>query len=109
LIEFLTGIKKGAVGDRAEYCISKAEETLGFAVGRYFVNETFGGRSREEGTTIITGIIVLGTHASWELITWVYKILSKLSRHLFRMSAGWINPLLRLQLKRYVILSVHFH
>lgn len=56
LQEFLTGIKKGAVGDRSEYCIGKVEETLGFAVGRYFVNETFGGDSREKGTKVITGM-----------------------------------------------------
>jgi endothelin-converting enzyme len=34
LIEVLTGIKKGAVGDRAEYCSGKVEEALGFAAGR---------------------------------------------------------------------------
>ncbi|KXN90536.1 Endothelin-converting enzyme 1 [Leucoagaricus sp. SymC.cos] len=57
LVEALTGIKKGAVGDRGEYCVGKVEETLGFAAGRYFVNETFAGNSREKGTKIITDII----------------------------------------------------
>ncbi|KAJ7197174.1 Metalloprotease [Mycena pura] len=57
LLETLTGIKKGAVGDRAEYCVGKVEENLGFAAGRYFVNETFGGDSREQGTKVITDII----------------------------------------------------
>lgn len=56
LQETLTGIKKGAVGDRAEYCIGKVEESLGFAAGRYFVNETFTGESREKGTKVITGL-----------------------------------------------------
>lgn len=57
LVEALTGIKKGAVGDRAEYCIGKVEETLGFAAGRYFVNETFRGDSREKGTKVISGLL----------------------------------------------------
>jgi endothelin-converting enzyme len=56
LQEFLTGIKKGAVGDRSEYCVSKVENTLGFAIGRYFVNETFTGDSRRVGTKVITGM-----------------------------------------------------
>lgn len=57
LLEALTGIKKGAVGDRGEYCIGKVEETLGFAAGRFFVNQTFGGESRVKGTKVITNII----------------------------------------------------
>ncbi|KAF7338682.1 Endothelin-converting enzyme 1 [Mycena venus] len=57
LLETLTGIKKGAVGDRAEYCVGKVEANLGFAAGRYFVNETFGGDSREKGTKVITDIV----------------------------------------------------
>lgn len=56
LQEFLTGIKKGAVGDRSEYCVEKVELTLGFAIGRYFVNETFTGNSRRAGTKVITGM-----------------------------------------------------
>lgn len=55
LLEALTGIKKGAVGDRAEYCVGKVEQSLGFAAGRYFVNETFGGESKEKATQVITG------------------------------------------------------
>lgn len=55
LLETLTGIKKGAVGDRAEHCARKVEQHLGFAAGRYFVNQTFGGDSREKGIKIITG------------------------------------------------------
>ncbi|KAJ7702313.1 Metalloprotease [Mycena rosella] len=57
LLETLTGIKKGAVGDRAEYCVGSVERNLGFAAGRYFVNETFGGDSREKGTKVITDIV----------------------------------------------------
>ncbi|KDR81470.1 hypothetical protein GALMADRAFT_152331 [Galerina marginata CBS 339.88] len=57
LLETLTGIKKGAVGDRSEYCIGEVEGNLGFAAGRYFVNETFGGDSREKGTKVITDIV----------------------------------------------------
>ncbi|KAF4608964.1 hypothetical protein EYR40_001317 [Pleurotus pulmonarius] len=57
LYELLSGVKKGAVGDRAEYCTGIVESTLGFAAGRYFANETFGGESREKGTKVITDII----------------------------------------------------
>ncbi|CAA7267908.1 unnamed protein product [Cyclocybe aegerita] len=57
LLETLTGIKKGAVGDRAEYCVNQVENTLGFAAGRYFVNETFGGDSKVKGTKVITDIV----------------------------------------------------
>ena len=56
LVELLTGVKKGAVGDRAEYCVGIVEDNLGFAVGRYFVNETFKDQAREKGTKVITGI-----------------------------------------------------
>jgi endothelin-converting enzyme len=55
LRETLQGIKKGAVADRSETCVVKTEIALGFAVGRYFVNETFGGGSKEKGTKVITG------------------------------------------------------
>ncbi len=56
LQEVLSGIKKGAVGDRAEYCIARTESALGFALGRYFVREAFGGASRETATKVITGM-----------------------------------------------------
>ena len=55
LEEVLNGIKKGAVGDRAEYCVGRVESAMGFALGRYFVRETFGGASREKATKVITG------------------------------------------------------
>ena len=47
--------RSGVVGDRSEWCIGQVEETLGFAAGRFFVNATFGGDSREKGTKVITG------------------------------------------------------
>ena len=56
LEEVLNGIKKGAVGDRAEYCVGRVESAMGFALGRYFVQETFGGASREKATKVITGM-----------------------------------------------------
>lgn len=59
LVETLQGIKKGAVGDRSEFCIGKVEAALGFAAGRYFVNETFGGKSKEKGTEVITSEYLL--------------------------------------------------
>ncbi|KAG6891339.1 hypothetical protein C0992_008793 [Termitomyces sp. T32_za158] len=57
LYELLNGIKRGVVGDRSEYCIARVEESLGFAVGRYFVNDTFAGDSKEKGTKVITEIV----------------------------------------------------
>ncbi|KAL0063326.1 hypothetical protein AAF712_009821 [Marasmius tenuissimus] len=57
LVEALSGIKKGAVGDRAEYCVRQVEESLGFAAGRYFVNETFAGESKVKATKVITDIV----------------------------------------------------
>ena len=56
LVELLTGVKKGAIGDRAEYCVGIVEANLGFATGRYFVNKTFKDQAREKGTKVITGI-----------------------------------------------------
>lgn len=55
LQEVLQGIKPGAVGDRAEHCVNSVDQALGFAAGRYFVNETFPGDSKEKGTKVITG------------------------------------------------------
>lgn len=55
LQDTLRGTKKGAVSDRSEVCIGKVENALGFAAGRYFVNETFGGESKEKATKVITG------------------------------------------------------
>lgn len=37
LQETLKGIKKGAVGERWETCVQTVEDTLGFAIGRFFV------------------------------------------------------------------------
>jgi endothelin-converting enzyme len=55
LVEVLNGIKPGAVGDRAEYCVGRVESTLGFAAGRFFANATFGEDARKAGTKVITG------------------------------------------------------
>jgi len=57
LEERLKGLKKGAIGDRAEFCTTQVEASMGFATGRYFVNETFAGDSKKKGTQIIKGII----------------------------------------------------
>ena len=74
LVELLTGVKKGAVGDRAEYCVGIVEDKLGFAVGRYFVNETFRGQAKEKGTEVITGINKLHLTLYYLLIP-LHKIL----------------------------------
>ncbi|KAH9997253.1 hypothetical protein BJV77DRAFT_1065321 [Russula vinacea] len=57
LQEVLQGIKPGSVGDRAEYCVDSVDQALGFATGRYFVNVTFAGDSKEKGTKVITDIV----------------------------------------------------
>lgn len=55
LVEKLQGIKKGEVPDRSDWCVQLVENTMGFAAGRFFVQETFGGDSKEKGTKVITG------------------------------------------------------
>jgi len=63
LEEVLRGIKPGAIGDRAEYCVGRVETAMGFGVGRYFVQETFGGDSRVKGTRVITDIVEAFKHS----------------------------------------------
>lgn len=53
LQETLQGLKKGVIGDRGEWCLGKVEEALGFAAGRFFVQETFGGDAREKAESVI--------------------------------------------------------
>lgn len=55
LVETLQGIPRGQVPDRAEWCAQRVEDALGFAAGRFFVEETFGGDSKDKGTRVITG------------------------------------------------------
>ncbi|KAH8116927.1 endothelin-converting enzyme 1 [Phellopilus nigrolimitatus] len=55
--ETLQGIKKGQVPDRADWCVQRVEDAMGFAAGRFFVQESFGGDSKEKGTKVITDII----------------------------------------------------
>lgn len=57
LQENLQGIKKGQVPDRSEWCAQRVENTLGFAAGRFFVEEAFPGDSKKKGTKVITGMI----------------------------------------------------
>jgi len=59
LHEVLQGIKLDAVGDRSKVCIDIVDETLGFATGKYFVQETFGGDSREKSVNIIRGRLAI--------------------------------------------------
>ncbi|KAN0123833.1 metallo peptidase [Russula decolorans] len=72
LQEVLQGIKPGAVSDRAEYCVDSVDQALGFATGRYFVNETFAGDSKEKGTKVITDI-VNAFKKSLSSISWMDK------------------------------------
>lgn len=59
LKEELQGLKKGVVGDRSEYCAAQVENALGFAMGRYFVNETFGldEKATDKASKVITDIV----------------------------------------------------
>ena len=43
LREMLSGLKKGAVTERSEWCVDKVEQQLGYSVGRFFVQKAFGG------------------------------------------------------------------
>ncbi|KAF7295320.1 Endothelin-converting enzyme 1 [Mycena indigotica] len=72
LEEALTGIKKGTIGNRKEYCVDKVEATLGFAAGRYFVNATFGSdpEFQEKSREIIKNIISV-FKASLPNISWL--------------------------------------
>ena len=102
LLETLTGIKKGAVGDRAEYCLGRVEASLGFASGRFFVQETFGGTSKNKATKVITSelpSVILPN----KLITHTghCQILSKPSRNLCVILTGWMDSLPKLLLRRY--------
>ena len=79
LFEALQGIKKGAVGDRGEYCVERVEEAMGLAAGRYFVNETFGGDSREKGEKVIFDIIK-AFERSLDGIEWMDKKSAKAAK-----------------------------
>ncbi|KAG6334876.1 hypothetical protein ID866_4217 [Astraeus odoratus] len=70
LRENLDGLRPGAVGERSEFCMRRVESAMGFATGRYFVNATFPGHSREKSMDTIDGIV----HAfqrSLERIEWM--------------------------------------
>jgi endothelin-converting enzyme len=53
LEETLYGLKPGVVGERSQFCMTNVDTALGFATGRYFVNQTFPGESREKATRVI--------------------------------------------------------
>lgn len=57
LQETLYGLKPGVVGERSQFCMTKVDAALGFGTGRYFVNQTFPGESREKATQVIDNII----------------------------------------------------
>ncbi|KIJ69577.1 hypothetical protein HYDPIDRAFT_24406 [Hydnomerulius pinastri MD-312] len=70
LQETLNGLRPGAIGERSEFCMGKVESAMGFATGRYFVNATFPGDSREKATEIISDI-VKAFEKSLERIEWM--------------------------------------
>lgn len=72
LTEVLQGIPRGQVPDRGEWCAQRVESAMGFAAGRFFVQETFGGDSREKGTKVITDIID-SFKGSLKNLTWMDK------------------------------------
>ncbi|KAJ3533585.1 hypothetical protein NM688_g7264 [Phlebia brevispora] len=90
LEERLRGIKPGAVGDRAEYCVGRVESAMGFAAGRYFVKEVFGGASREKGTKVITDIVT-AFKSSLQHIKWMDKESAKAAAEkvIFRIVKHW--------------------
>ncbi|KAG8883883.1 hypothetical protein FRB97_005721 [Tulasnella sp. 331] len=57
LDELLKGLKKGAVDPRDEFCLAEVESALGFAAGRFFVEETFGGQSHIKAAKVIDDTI----------------------------------------------------
>jgi len=86
LVEALQGIKKGAVSDRGEYCVERVEEAMGFAAGRYFANETFGGDSREKGEKVIFDIIKAFEHSLGD-IEWMDKESAKAAKR--KVTSSW--------------------
>ncbi|KAG8827602.1 hypothetical protein FRC17_007748 [Serendipita sp. 399] len=57
LREALGGIKKGAVPERSEYCARQVSDVMGYATGRFFVHEAFGGNSKDKAGTLIKSVI----------------------------------------------------
>lgn len=56
LIEVLNGLKKGAVGDRAEWCVRAVDDALGYASGRFFVARAFAGDSKQQAVSLISSV-----------------------------------------------------
>jgi len=50
-------LKPGVIGERSQFCMTKVDTALGFATGRYFVNQTFPGESRDKAIKVIDNII----------------------------------------------------
>ncbi|KAG1838739.1 peptidase family M13-domain-containing protein [Suillus tomentosus] len=50
LQETLYGLKPGVFGEHSQFCMTRVDVALGFGTGRYFVNQTFPGESREKAT-----------------------------------------------------------
>ncbi|KAG8995664.1 hypothetical protein FRB94_008889 [Tulasnella sp. JGI-2019a] len=72
LDELLQGLKKGAVDPRDDFCLAKVENSLGFAAGRFFVQETFGGESHRKAASVIDDIITT-FKASLPNLEWMDK------------------------------------
>ncbi|KAI6009923.1 Metalloprotease [Pisolithus microcarpus] len=70
LRENLDGLRPGAIGKRTEFCLRKVESAMGFATGRYYVNATFPGDSREKASEVIQNI-VNAFERSLERIDWM--------------------------------------
>lgn len=56
LVEVLSGLKKGAVGDRAEWCVRAVDDALGYASGRFFVAKAFAGDSKRQAASLISSV-----------------------------------------------------
>lgn len=107
LQERLSGIKPGAVGDRAEYCVGRVEDALGFAAGRYFVKEVFNGDSREKGTKVITGACDHVSRCA-KLKGMVCQTSLNLSRIPSSTSTGWIKRAQMPPLERSVNIIISY-
>lgn len=92
LQETLYGLKPGVFGERSQFCMTKVDVALGFGTGRYFVNQTFPGESREKATQVIDSEprtdFALGV-----LLTFIGQTSSMLLRDLYAASNGWMRSL----------------
>ncbi|KAL7750796.1 hypothetical protein RI367_003753 [Sorochytrium milnesiophthora] len=57
LKEKVQGVKGGVEAPRWETCVRTVDRIMGFAAGRWFIEERFGGNSRAEARSLIDGVL----------------------------------------------------